>query len=207
MKKIQKADAIIVLGRGINSDGTIPKITQYRAEKAAELFNKKLAKKIIISAGYWGFQRPIPPNTEAKPMERILIKKGVPKSAILFEENSRETLGNAYFTRLIVDNYKWKKIIVVTSRDHLKRTKFYFEKVFGKKYKLQFSLAKDNFSEKDIKKIERFGKISLRLVNLKKIKTGDIKKIKEYLFKHHIIYNGSILKKIIPFFIKQPYNK
>jgi uncharacterized SAM-binding protein YcdF (DUF218 family) len=205
--KLHKADVIITLGRGIHADGTIPIITQYRAEKAAELFKEKLAPNLLISAGYWGFQRFIPPNTEAKPMKEIAIKMGVPKSKIILEETSRDTLGNAYFTRLITDKNKWKKIIVVTSKDHYIRTKYYFEKVYGPGYELQFSLAKTGLSKKEINKIIKFEKIAMYLASLKKIKAGDLEKIKEYIFKKHIMYNGSILKKIIPFFIKQPYNK
>ncbi len=198
---------IIALGRGIRPDGRIPKITQNRAKKAVRLFKQNPNSTLLISAGYWGFQRFTPPNTEAKPMKAIALSMGVPASKIILEEISRDTLGNAYFTRLIADKHGWKKIIVVTSKDHLERTKYYFEKVYGPGYELRFVLAETGLSKKALEKIAKFEKLALKLANLKNVQAGDLKEIGNYIFKKHIMYNGSILKKIIPFFIKQPYNK
>lgn len=95
--RLHKADVIIVLGRGVHSDGTIPQVTKHRAEKAVELFKRKLAPTIIISAGYWGFARPIPKNTEAKPMREIIIKKGTPNSKVLFRRKIQRHIWERLF--------------------------------------------------------------------------------------------------------------
>lgn len=205
--KIHKADVIITLGRGINPDGSIPNITQYRAKKAAKLFNEGLAPNMLISGGYWGFQRFVPPNMEAMPMKEIAINMNVPESKIILEETSRDTLGNAYFTRLIVDKHEWKKIIVVTSEDHYERTKYYFDKVYGTEYDIQYSLAETGLSKEEINKIMKFEKAAIRLCNLRNIKNGDLEGVKQYMFHKHVMYNGSFLRKIIPYFVRQPYNK
>ena len=54
-----KYDAIIVLGGGINDDGSIPEIPSLRLKKGIKLFQKDLSRKIILS-GKWGFLRKTP---------------------------------------------------------------------------------------------------------------------------------------------------
>ena len=148
-----KVDAIIVIAGGIDSEGNIPKQVEQRLDKGLELYVLGLAPRIIVS-GKWSIYYDFQPSiTEAEAMKRYLIKKEIPQTAILKEENSQSTIGNAYFIKN--DIYKPKKlksIIIVTSDVHMERTQYIFKMVFGPTYNLQFESAPSKLSEEEYKK-------------------------------------------------------
>lgn len=132
-------DVIIILGGGLEPDGSLPKIPKLRVEKGVELFKEGVAPKIIVS-GYQGFWLETTPiKSEAQAMKEYAMSLGIPEEAIIEEEDSKDTVGNAYFCRLnIIDPNNWKKIVVVTSEYHIPRTKYVFEKVMGADYEIEF---------------------------------------------------------------------
>ena len=44
-----RADALVVLGRGIDPDGSLPRLAKQRVERAAELFAWRTAPRIVFS--------------------------------------------------------------------------------------------------------------------------------------------------------------
>ena len=203
------ADAIIVLGRGIKQDGSLPLTAKLRVKVAVHFFNQKLAPFIVFSTKFWGFQRFIPEITEAEAMKRLAIKLGIPETAIIKEEISEDTIGNAYFTKVnVVDKNKWKDLIIVTSIDHLERTKYCFEKIYGWDYNIQYIAAKHGLSQKELKKVMRLERIFLYLTqrHLRNIKSGDTESLKKMLFKKHVMYKNGLLKKLFKLIVSQPYN-
>lgn len=129
-------DAIIVLGGGVSS-----KDWKARVDKAVQLHGKWLAPRIIMSGKFGALQKRA--VTEADEMRRYAISRGVKGEAILKEEESRDTVGNAFFTRKnVLEPNGWKKIIVVTSDYHVPRARMIFKKVLGKKYLIKFESAK-----------------------------------------------------------------
>ena len=138
-----KYDAIIILGEPLTYDGDLGVELTARAEKAIEIFKKKQAKKIIASGGKTS------PNkkgiTEAEGMKQYLIGRKIPARSIVKEENSKDTIGNALFTKTkILDSSNWKKILIVTSDYHIPRAKYIFQKILGNKFKLDFQSSKSN---------------------------------------------------------------
>jgi len=131
VKSIQSSDAIVVLGGMVNI------LTKYqdrielgdsveRLTDAALLWKAKKAKIILISGGsgilfYQG-------KSEAQLAKQFLIEIGVDEKAILTEEKSRNTAENALYTYEILQEKKIKKIILVTSAFHMKRSLALFEK-------------------------------------------------------------------------------
>lgn len=138
------ADALVVLGGGVAPDGSLPPVPRTRVRRAAELFQQGIAPRIIMS-GRHGLHCEPPPVTEAAAMAAFAEELGVPAAAILLEEESRDTLGNAYFTReqFLAPN-GWRFIRVVTSDFHLSRAAWVFRKMLGSRYDLSFASA---FSE------------------------------------------------------------
>ena len=68
--------------------------------------------------------------------------RGLPRSALHLEEESRDTVGNAYFTmKRWLEPNEWTSIRVVTSDFHIPRTAWVFQKVLGLGYDLAFSPA------------------------------------------------------------------
>lgn len=135
---IQHADVMIVLGR-VDNKGRLTIDAHERIRYAAELYHQGLVSTIVAPAK-WSYKLKKPPKTtEAATIKAQLIKHGVPAGAVLLEEKSCDTLGGAYFLKVdFVQPHNWRKIIVVTSKDHLKRTKYVFHKVFGRNFDLQY---------------------------------------------------------------------
>ena len=144
-----KHDVIIVLGGGINADGSLPAVVKKRVGKAVELYKKGMAPRLIMS-GKWSINSKISyPCTEAEAMEEYAVLCGVERDDILVEKESQDTLGNAYWSKInFLKPAKWQDIVVVTSDFHIKRAKYLFGKVLGPDYRLSFVGVKTNFSEK-----------------------------------------------------------
>lgn len=144
------ADAIVVLGGGIGSDGSLTQISTTRVERAAEIFHAGVAPRVIF-AGRCGLMDDDPPVTEAAAMAAHAISLGVPAEVTLLEEESRDTLGNAYFTRaLFLELYGWTSIRVVTSDFHLSRAAWVFRKILGSHYDFSFVSAYSGLSPRQL---------------------------------------------------------
>lgn len=100
-----KADVIVVLGGDMST----------RPDYAAALFRQGCAPDIVVSG--------------AEAYREILLKDGVPDSAIHLETESRNTMENAQFTIPILKRMEAKRVIIVTSWYHSRRALNCFKKV------------------------------------------------------------------------------
>ncbi len=141
------SDAIVVLAGGVAADGSLPLWVRFRVERGVTLWRNGIARTIILS-GRWGFAEPIPPpTTEAQAMKRLAIHLGVPAKHILTEEQSQDTIGNAYFTQTtLLVRRGWTRLVIVTSDYHLARARYIFEKILGPKYVCRFVAAPSGLS-------------------------------------------------------------
>ncbi|HAG80918.1 MAG TPA: YdcF family protein [Cyanobacteria bacterium UBA12227] len=114
-------DVIIVLGNPATEDGEPGAIMTTRVEKAVELFNQKLANKIIVSgnAVYNQFN-------EAVIMSELARSLGVPATAIIKETVARNSYENAKLAVDILNANNWTRALVITSPYHLKRASYIF---------------------------------------------------------------------------------
>ena len=96
-------DAIVALGRGVRADGSLGLIARGRVDRALELFNRGVAPRIIFSGRSSLMSEGLPIVTEASAMAAYAMSRGLPPSASLVEEESRDTIGNAYFVRTTVN--------------------------------------------------------------------------------------------------------
>lgn len=135
-------DAIVVLGRGVRADGSIGLIARGRVDRSLELFNRGVAPRIIFSGRSSLMSENLPTVTEASAMASYAASRGLPPSASLVEEESRDTIGNAYFIRTRwLDPHRWRAIRVVTSDFHVPRAAWLFRKILGADYDVSFSPA------------------------------------------------------------------
>ncbi len=180
-----KANAIIILGSGVNKDGSLPPIAVQRVNKGMELFKKGLAEKIIVS-GKKPFRKKPLLISEARAMANYLKEKGIPEKNIILEEESQDTLENAFFTKTrILKPNKWNKIIIVTSDFHMSRTKYLFKKILGRNYKILFEESKSNLSKRQKTLLEKKETDKLRLIRnlLRDSPDGEEEKIRQKLIK------------------------
>ena len=144
------ADAIVVLGGGVEPDGSLPLVARTRVARAAELFHGGIAPRIILS-GRCGLMAPEPAVTEAAAMASSAKQLGVPEDRLLLEEESRDTLGNAYFVREhFLGPNGWTSIRVVTSDFHLSRAAWVFRKILGGRYDFSFVSAASGLSPREL---------------------------------------------------------
>ncbi|MCY7379501.1 MAG: YdcF family protein [Gemmatimonadaceae bacterium] len=135
-----RADALVVLGRGVDPDGALPLLAKQRVERAAELFAWGVAPRMIFSGRCSLMTESVPARTEAAAMADYARSMGIPSRALLLEEESRDTIGNAYFVlRRFLEPNDWMSIRVVTSDFHIQRTAWVFQKVLGLGYDVAFS--------------------------------------------------------------------
>jgi uncharacterized SAM-binding protein YcdF (DUF218 family) len=146
----RRPDAIVVLGAGVEADGSLPPIPRTRVARAVELYDQGIAPRIIVS-GLCGLRQEEPPISEAAAMARFATEMGVPESALHLEEESRDTVGNAFFTReRFLGPNGWRSIRVVTSDFHLSRAAWVFRKMLGARYDFSFTSAASGLSPREL---------------------------------------------------------
>lgn len=186
-----KYDTIIILGKKINDDGSLPKTLKQRVGKGIELYKKGFSDNLIMT-GKWAFFREKEPATrQAVSMKKYAVSCGVPPKNIYLEEKSMDTIGNAYFTKIkYLEPKNWRNIILVTSDFHMRRTRLIFDFVLGKNFKIKYLKvpAKLSFFERWNRfKLEFIlTQITKRLVDLNK--AGNDNYIKNFLFTRHPAY-------------------
>lgn len=145
-------DAVIIPGGGITPAGALPDWTCRRLDKALEDASDSRFF-ICLSAGT--FHKPLPCDAdgfaifESVLAAQYLCQQGICESRILCETCSYDTLGNAYFARVIhTDPMQLRRLKVITSAFHMPRTQAIFESVFALEnetmgYALSFAAVSD----------------------------------------------------------------
>lgn len=137
-----RADAIVVLGRGVRSDGSLALIARARVDRALELFHLGVAPRVIFAGRSALMGDDNPAVTEADAMAAYASSHGLPAKASFVEDESRDTIGNAFFTwRRWLRPNDWRSIRVVTTDYHIPRAAWIFRKVLGPSYDVAFSAA------------------------------------------------------------------
>ena len=131
----------IVPGGGVRPNGDVPPHSVARLRKAVDLFNTHggagSAVILVLSAGTTHKPNPTDargfPIYEAAAAAKLLTRNfSVPASAILEENFSLDTIGNAFFARVMhMDAGGYRKAVVVTNNWHLDRVKAIFSAVFS----------------------------------------------------------------------------
>ncbi|HEV2489132.1 MAG TPA: YdcF family protein [Candidatus Acidoferrales bacterium] len=125
------ADAILIL-----SDDDF---TADRASRAAELYHSGWAPRVVAS-GRW--LRPYASIAEL--MQHDLETRGVPKKAIVpYAHDAPDTLEELRDLNDFVQRHGWKRIIVVTSNYHTRRTRYLARHIFPRTIEVQVVAAPD----------------------------------------------------------------
>jgi uncharacterized SAM-binding protein YcdF (DUF218 family) len=128
----ERADAIVVLGDD--------NYTGDRAAHAAELYRAGLAPQVVASGR---LLRPYAGISEI--IERDLEFRGVPAASIVkFSHRAANTREEAEALTGLVASRGWKRVLVVTSNYHARRTRFIFGRVFRPGVAVRVSAARDS---------------------------------------------------------------
>jgi len=121
----QEADAILVLGSGLSRNGRPGWALTRRSSHAAELWHAGYADTIVCTGGIADNQT----RSEADGCREVLMRRGVPQSAILLEERSASTEENALFSETILVENNINSIILVTDSYHIFRAGYIFNRI------------------------------------------------------------------------------
>ena len=127
--KLPQAQVIVVLGGGIRPPEhgqTLPDLNSAadRVWHAARLFHAGKAPLLVLSGGS---NPAVSASSEALAMRGLLTDMGVPDTALLLEEHSRNTRQNAQFTADLLRQRGVSRILLVTSALHMRRALSLFE--------------------------------------------------------------------------------
>lgn len=120
---------IVVLGGGVNGDGSLPRAVVMRLEKALELANARPESTVLISGG-----RTPAGHVEALVMSQWLMERGIDENRIVAEGRSWSTVSNAWHSRRVADDIGLdysQGITVVTNDFHLHRGVVNYTVTFG----------------------------------------------------------------------------
>jgi hypothetical protein len=127
-------DAILIPGGGVRAGGELPEWVAARFDRALAVAGD--AVLMPLSAGTP--HRPPPldergfPITEARAGAEHLLRRGVDRARIVLEECSYDTIGNAWFSRVLhVIPRGFERVLVITSAFHMARTEAIFRWVYG----------------------------------------------------------------------------
>jgi vancomycin permeability regulator SanA len=97
------------------------------------------------------------PKTECDAMKGYAVMKGVPSDLVIRDPNALDTIGNAYFSRRILDTLPDIKFVyVVTSCYHSPRAEYIFKFCLGPKYILDAKTCYDSGRLTEMPKCDSF---------------------------------------------------
>nr|MBI3612367.1 YdcF family protein [Nitrospirota bacterium] len=125
----KRFDAIVVLGGGVSSQGTLRPTNELspssmqRTMCGADLYTKGFAPRIIFAGGDASIFGEGP--QEGVEMQRLALRLGIPEEATIVEGRSRTTYENAVATKQILGA---SSVLMVTSAYHVPRAIGLFRK-------------------------------------------------------------------------------
>ncbi len=129
--EIENYDVAIVLGGMAEYDNNLERLSLRRGGdrlwQALHLYGEKRVKKIMIVGANGNLLDES--LQEAAQFKAALIQMGIPASDIITEEKSKNTYENAVEAKKVLEDYpSLKKVLLVTSATHMKRSIACFEK-------------------------------------------------------------------------------
>ena len=121
----EEADCIIVLGS--------QKASEYRVPVAVQAYHDRRSSKVLLCGGvvrnFAGVSM-----SEAENMHMTAIEMGVPESALIVENDSKNTVENALCALLCLQRSLWlnnvHRILLVTTSYHMRRSLHLFRYLF-----------------------------------------------------------------------------
>ncbi len=178
-------DAIIVLANLMDIDGKLNDESAARLAEAVRLWKTGPAP-FIVPCG-WEY-RPDSPIKISEAMKAHAVREhGVPPSAVITETLSRDTVGDAVLSKVMLAKpLGWSSVCVVTSAYHAHRTAEVFSFVYGYSVAVYPALSPDG---SDLQSQEEASLAAFRRT-FDGISAGDTDAILKRMLEKHPFYNG-----------------
>lgn len=192
-------DAILIPGGGVRAGGALPPWSIARLQRALEIENGEIL--ITLSAGSVHVPPPLDedgfPILESLAAARYLLARGIPPERILTETCSLDTIGNAFFARLLhIDPLRLRRLLVITSEFHMPRTAFIFRWIFSLDappggYELYFDATpNDGMDEETLADRRRKEAQSLELARAASQAIDSMTALHRWMFNEHQAYTA-----------------
>jgi uncharacterized SAM-binding protein YcdF (DUF218 family) len=119
-----RGDVLVVLGGEMLGDGTIGVGSYWRSVYAARVWRAGKFRWLIVCGG----KPPDHPRSLAAAMASLLVSQGVPREAILLDEQSGSTRENALRAKALIPHGAGQ-VALVTSDYHMWRARRVFERI------------------------------------------------------------------------------
>lgn len=120
---------IVLLGAPNEPDGTLSSIAIERCEQALVEHSDNPDFSILPTGGF-GEHFNISPHPHGYFTTRYLINRGISSTQILPVAESKYTEQDATHSRVILRDYSFAEIVLVTSDFHMKRASYFFTREF-----------------------------------------------------------------------------
>jgi len=186
-------DVVILLANLMDADGRLNEESARRAAKAADVFHESQAKAIVTCG--WEYRQDSAIAIADAFKRHLMHYHAIRQDQIIVESNSRDTVGDAYFTKVnIVVPAVWKRMAVVTSDYHVSRTHDIFDFVYGDGFQIEVIGAAvgmtSEAAESEQRSLEAFRS------TFAGVPRGDSAAILDRLRSHHPFYNGKLYARI-----------
>ncbi|SFR64025.1 YdcF family protein [Halogeometricum limi] len=121
---------VVVLGHRLESNHIHDRLRR-RVEMGMKAFDVTDASHLVFTGAQ---TNPEVERTECGVMGDYAVRRGVDPDRILLDPSAYDTIGNAYFTRVLVDDVGLdvRDVAVVTDDFHARRSQYAFEQCFGR---------------------------------------------------------------------------
>jgi len=180
-------DAIIVLANLMDPSGNLNDETLARLSKALDLLKAREAS-LVVPCG-WAYRDDSDICVADAMATHAELVMDTPNAKIISEATSRDTVGDAVFTKRNLANPRnWKSVIVVTSAYHADRTREIFSFVYGRAIDVVSAASDDTPA---LRASEKKSSEAFR-ATFSGVVPGDDAAIFERLISSHPFYNGEV---------------
>ena len=149
------------------------------------LKNNEIQKLILSGGCSYGDSK----KTEAKLFQEYLSKRRVKKNILILEEQSRDTIGNAVYSKKTIIKQKLpKKIILITSNYHIKRALMIFKHIFGNGYNITGVSSKPILPHVLLRKLKEWEKKEIDELLLAEVPFSNHTKAEKFIKKYLPMY-------------------
>ena len=114
-------DVILVLGNPAKDDGSIGPEAKSRLLEGIRQYQAGVAPRLLLTGGAVTNR-----FVEAQVMMQFARSQGVPASALLMEDRSRNTIQSAFYAYQLMQAHDWTSALVVSSPTHIRRASLIF---------------------------------------------------------------------------------
>lgn len=188
-----KPDVVIVLANEMDVNGVLNSESKVRAEKAVQIFNDTDIPHLVTCG--WAYRKDSNIRIADAFKAYMVEKLGVDSRKVITELNSRDTVGDAFFTKANLSlSLAWNRICVVTSDYHVSRTQEIFNFIYGTNFVIDV-IGANIIHDESVLRYELSSTKVFRETFLG-VNSGNDSQILERLRERHPFYNGEVYDKI-----------